>query len=152
MVASFVAKGGHVATIVLEDRKTVNADWYTTVCLPQVITEFRKNNSRRRMILHHDNASSHTARQTKTFLSSQNVEILDHPPYSPDLSPNDFFTFPKIKQSLRGQRFSTPEGAVDAYKSAILTTPTSEWNKCFKNWFERMEKCIKYRGEFFEKQ
>lgn len=45
-----VAKGGHVATIVLEDRKTVNADWYTTVCLPQVITEFRKNNSRRRVV------------------------------------------------------------------------------------------------------
>lgn len=152
MVASFVAKGGHVATIVLEDRKTVTADWYTTVCLPQVITEFRKNNSERRMILHHDNASSHTARQTKMFLNTQNVEILDHPPYSPDLSPNDFFTFPKIKQSLRGQRFSSPEEAVDAYKSAILTTPTSEWNKCFKNWFERMQKCIKYRGEFFEKQ
>ena len=45
MVALFVAKGSHVATIVLEDRKTVNANWYTTVCLPQVITEFRKNNS-----------------------------------------------------------------------------------------------------------
>lgn len=71
-----------------------------------------------------------------------NVEILDHPPYSPDLRPNDFFTLLKIKQSLRGQRFSTPEGADHAYKSAILTTPTSEWNKCFTNWFERMEKCI----------
>ncbi|CAH2002657.1 unnamed protein product, partial [Acanthoscelides obtectus] len=37
----------------------------------------------------------------------ENMELLDHPPYtcSPVLSPNDFFTFPKIKNRLRGQRF-----------------------------------------------
>lgn len=152
MVATFVAKSGHVATIVLEDRKTVNADWYTTVCLPEVIGEFRKNNPRRRIRLHHDNASSHTARQTIAFLKEQNVEILEHPPYSPDLSPNDFFTFPKIKQRLRGQRYQTPEEAVEAYKMAILETPTSDWNKCFENWFDRMKKCITYHGDYFEKQ
>ncbi|CAH1965640.1 unnamed protein product [Acanthoscelides obtectus] len=33
----------------------------------------------------------------------ENVELLDHPPYSPDLSLNDFFTLPKIKNGLRGQ-------------------------------------------------
>lgn len=152
MVATFVGKTGHVATIALEDRRTVNAEWYTTVCLPQVIAELRKSNSKRRIILHHDNASSHTARQTIEYLKQEKVEILDHPPYSPDLSPNDFFTFPKIKKSLRGQRFQSGEEAVDAFKSAILNTPTLEWNKCYNNWFERMEKCIKLRGEYFEKQ
>ena len=29
MIACFFAKIGHVATIPLEDRKTVTADWYT---------------------------------------------------------------------------------------------------------------------------
>lgn len=152
MVATFVAKTGHVATIALEDRRTVNAEWYTTVCLPQVVAELRKSNPKRRIILHHDNASSHTAARTIDYLKKQNVEILDHPPYSPDLSPNDFFTFPKIKKSLRGKRFQSGEEAVSAFKAAILTTPTLEWNKCYNNWFERMEKCIKLRGEYFEKQ
>lgn len=152
MVATFVAKSGHVATICLQDRRTVNADWYTTVCLPEVIAELRKNNQKRRIILHHDNASSHTARRTIDFLTENKIELMDHPPYSPDLSPNDFFTFPRIKEKLRGQRFQSPEEAVEAYITAILTTPTSEWNKCFKNWFERMEKCIKFHGEYFEKQ
>lgn len=32
MVASFYGKAGHVATVALEDRNTVNADWYTTIC------------------------------------------------------------------------------------------------------------------------
>ncbi|TLO45018.1 transposase [Acinetobacter baumannii] len=152
MVATFVSKTGHVTTIPLEGQRTVNAEWYASICLPQVVSELRKENCNRRIILHHDNASSHTAHRTKEFLEQENIELLDHPPYSPDLSPNDFYTFPKIKNKLRGQRFSSPEEAVDAYKTAILETPTSEWNGCFNDWFHRMEKCVKFRGEYFEKQ
>ncbi|CAH1990304.1 unnamed protein product [Acanthoscelides obtectus] len=98
-----------------------------------------------------NNASSHTAQKTRQYLKEENVELLDHPPYSPDLSPNDFFTFPKIKNRLRGQRFQSPEEAVDAFKNAVLDLPANEWNKCFENWFKRMQMCINLRGEYFEK-
>ena len=138
MVASFVSKSGHVATIPLDDRRTVNADWYATICLPSVFGELRKKNLNRRIILHHDNVSSHTARLTKDYLDGEKFELLNHPPYSPDLSPNDSFTFPKIKDKLRGKQFQAPEDAVEAYKTAILSTPPSAFNECFKNWFERM--------------
>jgi hypothetical protein len=30
--------------------------------------------------------------------------VLEHPPYSPDLAPCDFFLFPKIKSALKGVR------------------------------------------------
>ncbi|CAH2002088.1 unnamed protein product [Acanthoscelides obtectus] len=132
-------------------QRSVTADWYTTICLPKVITELRKINPER-IILHRDNASSHTAQKTRQYLTEENVELLDHPPYSPDLSPSDFFTFPKIKNSLRGQRFQSPEEAVDALKNAVLDLPANEWNKCFENCFERMQMCINLRGEYFEKQ
>jgi hypothetical protein len=33
-------------------------------------------------------------------------KILDHPPYSPDLAPSDFYLFPKLKKELRGKRFA----------------------------------------------
>ncbi|CAH1966861.1 unnamed protein product [Acanthoscelides obtectus] len=152
MVATFVSKAGHIATIPLNEQRTVAADWYTTICLPKVITELRKINPERRIVLHQDNASSHTAQKTRQYLTEENVELLDHPPYSPDLSPNDFFTFPKIKNRLRGQRFQSPEEAVDAFKNAVLDLLGNEWNKCFENWFERMQMCINLRGEYFEKQ
>ena len=38
----------------------------------------------------HDNASSHKC-EVKSFLPSEKVKILNHLPYSPDLSPCDFF-------------------------------------------------------------
>ncbi|KAI6651379.1 Mariner transposase [Oopsacas minuta] len=38
MWAIFFRSSGFVEAVALEDRKPVTADWYTTVCLPKVIT------------------------------------------------------------------------------------------------------------------
>lgn len=152
MIASFFNKTGHVATVALENRRTVNSDWYTTICLPEVIDELRKNNRKRRIILHHDNASSHTARQTNDFLKAKNVELMSHPAYSPDLAPCDFYLFPKIKNQLRGKRFSSPDEAVEEYEKHVSEVTTEEWHKSFQNWFDRMKKCIDAKGDYFEKQ
>ncbi|CAH1997966.1 unnamed protein product [Acanthoscelides obtectus] len=150
MVATFVSKAGHIATIPLNEQRIVTADWYTTICLPKVITELRKINPKRRIILHQDKLAH--SPKTRQYLTEENVELLDHPPYSPDVSPNDIFTFTKIKNRLRGQRFQSPEKAVDAFKNAVLDLPANEWNECFENWFEHVQMCINLRGEYFEKQ
>ena len=114
MIACFFGYTGHVA---LKDRRTVNTDWYTIICLPEVINELRRIN--RRIILHYDNASCHTARQTIDFLSSNNVELMTHCLYSPDLSRNDFFLSPNIKNKMRGERFESPKAAVETFRTLI---------------------------------
>ena len=48
---------------------------------------------------------------------------------------------------MRGQRFSTPEEVVDVFRMNVLEIPQSEWQKCFYNWFKRMQKCIDLNGE-----
>ena len=98
----FSEKTGHVAIVPLEQRRTVNSDWYTTICLPVILPEIRKTNRRRRITLHHDNASSHTSAQTTGFLSTQNIDLISHSPYSPNLAPNDFFLLPYVKNKMRG--------------------------------------------------
>ena len=94
----FSGKTGHVATVPLEQRRTVNSEWYTTIFLPEVFGEIRKTNKRRRIIVHHDNASSHTSAQNNAFLTGQNVKLMGYTPYNPDLAPNDFFLLPHIKK------------------------------------------------------
>ena len=64
---------------------------------------------------------------------------MSHPTYSPDLTPNDFFLFPYLKNKMRGQRFSTPKEAVDEFRMRVLEIHQSEWQKCFDNWFKRMQ-------------
>ena len=48
----------------------------------------------------HDSASFHKCEVVKSFLASEKVKVLNHPPYSPDLSPCDFFLFPRLKKML----------------------------------------------------
>ena len=52
----------------------------------------------------HDNASSHKCQVVKSFLASEKVTVLNHPPYSPDLSPCVFFLFPRLKKMLSGNK------------------------------------------------
>ncbi|GBP81406.1 hypothetical protein EVAR_59408_1 [Eumeta japonica] len=47
MVALFFGINGHVVAVPLENRKMVNSEWYTTICLPEVFEETRKNNRQR---------------------------------------------------------------------------------------------------------
>ena len=55
----------------------------------------------------HDNASSHKCEVVKSFLTSEQVKALNHPPYSPDLSPCDFFSFPRLKKMLSGNEYTS---------------------------------------------
>ena len=55
----------------------------------------------------HDNASSHKCEVVKSFLVSEKVKILNHPPYSPDPSPCDVFLFPRLKKMLSGNKYTS---------------------------------------------
>jgi len=39
------------------------------------------------------------------FLATKQITVLEHPAYSPDLAPSDFFLFPKIKEILKRRHF-----------------------------------------------
>ncbi|GBP39437.1 Histone-lysine N-methyltransferase SETMAR [Eumeta japonica] len=52
-----------------------------------------------------DNASVHTARVSRQALKDTGFSEINHPPYSPDLAPSDYFLFSNIKKQLRGRRF-----------------------------------------------
>ena len=126
MIPCFFEETGHIAIVPLEPSRTVNSEWYTTIGLPVVFQEIRQTHWRRRITLHHDKASSHTSAQTTAVLSTQNIDLMSHPPHIPDLAPNDLCLFPYVKNKMRGQRFSTPEEAVDAFRMHILEIPQSE--------------------------
>ena len=132
MVLIFFAADGHVATILLEHQRTVTAQWYTTVALSQVFQKLREKQPRaglRGFLLHHDNASAQTTHLRIDFLRGTPVQLLIHPPYSPDLAPCDFFLFPTVKARLRGKRFSSLEDAGAAYQGELCALDNSDWRR-----------------------
>jgi hypothetical protein len=56
-------------------------------------------------LLHYDSASAHTALCRQQYLAKNNVAVVHHPLYSPDLAPSDFFLFQSLKLKLKGKRF-----------------------------------------------
>lgn len=49
------------------------------------------------VILHHDNARLHTASKTNDKIPGGRLKLFDHPPYSPNLEPSDYFLFLNLK-------------------------------------------------------
>ena len=77
--------------------------------------------------LHHDNAPAHSAAAASEFLAKEGVQLVSHPPYSPDLTPCDFFVFPHVKKQLRGARYDSSQDAVRAFTRAIDSIDKVTW-------------------------
>ena len=154
MVAIFFMKTGLIKPIVLESGQTVNANWYVNHCLPEVfkaVSERRPNIGVHKLILHDDNARPHRAWITNEFLFENHVESYPNPPYSPELSPCDFFLFPKLKSQLRGVQFHDDNEMLAALDQAIGSLTRNDFQNCFADWFDRMKNCIDAQGQYFEK-
>jgi len=154
MMAIFFMKSDFIKSIPLEPDATINASWYVNICLPQVfkiVLEWRKSTGLRGLIFHDDNARSHRVWITDEFFVKNHVESYPNPPYSPDLSPCDFFLFPKLKNQLRGIQFDDNTAMLDALEHAVNTLTKDDFKNCFDDWFIRMHKCIDAMGQYFEK-
>ena len=94
----------------LEKGKTITREYYSNL-----LTRIDKKNSwektrfAKEIIFHQDNAPAHKSVLALGKLRDLHYELLEHPPYSPDLAPSDFCLFPKLKLFLAGQRFFNQE-------------------------------------------
>jgi histone-lysine N-methyltransferase SETMAR len=76
---------------------------------------------------------------------------LNHPPYSPDLAPSDYFLSRVVKKFLWGKRFSSDEEV----KEAVTTWFEEQSKDFFCRWIKSLQqkwaKCIELLGDYIEK-
>lgn len=77
----------------------ITGGYYATllVKLKDAIKEKRRGKWTRGVLLLHDNAPVHKSHVAMAALRNCGYETLNHPPYSPDLAPSDYYLFPKWK-------------------------------------------------------
>ncbi len=83
-------------------------------------------------------------------MADRGMKVVQHPPYSPDLVPCDFFLFPRMKDSLRGIRFQSTEELKEASESYLKGLLQKDFEEVFQDWERRMQKCVDARGNYFE--
>ncbi|GFV97501.1 putative transposase [Trichonephila clavipes] len=82
--------------------------------------------------------------------ASKNIPVAPLPPYSPDLSPCDFFLFRKLKNHLKGHHFGTQENIQTAVTDQLKSIPISEFHQCYEEWKKRLQRCVASEGSYFE--
>ncbi|GBP20965.1 Mariner Mos1 transposase [Eumeta japonica] len=98
-----------------------------------------------------DNASVHTARVSRQALKDTGFSEIDHPPYSPDLAPSDYFLFSNLKKELRGRRFVDDNQMKMAVESHFDCKEKEYFLGGLKALYTRCEKCISLEGDYIEK-
>ncbi len=78
----------------------------------------------------HDNAPAHTVTPTFAAMIETSMQVVPHPPYSPDLAPADFWLFPYLKSQIRGRIFRTVPELQDALMEVIGKMPRSVFHQC----------------------
>ena len=73
------------------------------------------------------------------------VKTVSYPPYIPDLSPCDFWLFPKLK----GCRYETIDEMKEAVTKVIDTLTQEDFYGAFQKFFEQYNKCIAAGGDNF---
>ena len=95
---------------------------------------------------HQDNVPVHNSILVTEYLSKMGIKTVSRPPYIPDLSPCDFWLFPK----LRGCRYEIIEEMKEAVTKVIDTLTQEDFHGFFQKLLERYNKCITAGEDFFE--
>ena len=94
--------------------------------------------------------SSLKNKSKEEFLATKQITVLEHPDYSPDPAPSDFFLFPKIKYMLNGIHFYDTDDIKSNTTAALKAVPQNQFQNCFEWWTKSWNRCIASQREYFE--
>ena len=107
LYAIFFNSSGPVVQVPCPSGHTVTGRFYKNSVLKKVKEFYNKkrpSKGRQESTFYMTMPPLISVRLLSIFLVSEKVKVLNHPPYSPDLSPCDFFLFPRLKKMLSGNK------------------------------------------------
>ena len=123
------------------------------VFLTQLVDFYQKHRPRTGVLginLLHDNAPAHKSATVQEYLKESGLDVLNHPPYSPDLSPCDFWLFSRLKEMLAGHRFESCCGIGSAVYQCLQHIPKEDYRASFLKWVDRCKMCVEADEAYFE--
>ena len=139
----FDSKGPHLQ-IPVPKGSSVNGKFYRESVLTQLVDFYQKRRpctGVRGIKLLHNNAPAHKSATVQEYLKESELDVLDHPPYSPNLSPCDFWLFPRLKKMLAGHRFESRCGIGSAVYQCLQHIPKEDYRAAFRKWVDCV-KCV----------
>ena len=103
------------------------------------------------VLILHDNAPVHKSKVAQAAIRECGFEQLNHPPYSPDLAPSDYYLFRNLKSNLRGERYNDDEELKSAVETFFDEQSKDFYLTGIKSLKQKWTKCISVGGDYIEK-
>ena len=153
LYAIFFDLKGPVLQILVPKGSSVAGKFYRENVLTQLVDFYQKRRPCTGVggiKLLHDNTPAHKSATVQEYLKESGLDVLDHPPYSPDLSPRDFWLFPRLKEMLAGHHFESRCGIGSAVYQCLQHIPKEDYRTAFRKWVDRCKMCVEADGTYFE--
>ena len=153
LYAIFFDSKGPVLQIPVLKGSSVTGKFYRESVLTQLADFYQKRRPRTGVPgtkLLHDNAPAHKSAMVQEYLKESGHDVLDHPPYSPDLSPCDFWLFPRLKEMLAGHRFESRCGIGSVVYQCLQHIPKENYRAAFRKWVDWCKMCMEADRAYFE--
>ena len=137
----------------LESGESITAESYSrelAICHKKLQEKCPSLVNRKGVILLHDNARPHIGKVTQKKLSDLDIEVLPHPPYSPDLSPTDYHIFKHLNNYLRDEKFADQRAVENAFANFINGQNSQFYRVGIEKLVERWQKCVDAEGNYFD--
>ena len=153
LVTVFWDSVGVILVDFMSKRATINSDVYidTLKKLKARVRRVRPALEMSKVFLQYENARPHTSLKTREIISSFGWTTISHLPYSPDLTPSDFYLFRPLKESLRGRHFSSDEEVKTFARKWLKTQPVQFYNEEICALVKKWEKAVRKAGDYSEK-
>jgi histone-lysine N-methyltransferase SETMAR len=151
MFSIFFKSNGPLNVDCMDSGETIDNNYYIENCLRPTVDSIKKQRPTsgvKNMKILHDGARPHIHKNVKNFLEQEGIAIIDHPPYSPDLAPCDFWLFDKIKKDLDSH--INARSLKKQITEILNLIGKEEYLKTLNKWLERMQLCIESDGDYFE--
>lgn len=134
---------------ILPERTTVDSIVYLNFLERRVLPEVNRKKFGRPIILH-DNAKPHKHRIIREFLQEKRWEELEHPPYSPDMSPPDMHGINLIKAQHKGKQFQSQDELIREYEATIREINTHQKSLGISMLPDRWRAIALARGKYLD--
>ncbi len=83
-------------------------------------------------VLHQDNAPSHNCTLVNEWLAINRTIVMRHCAWSPNLAPNDFWAFSRVKKDMKDKHWGMVEEIERATTNSLKALTVEEFQDCFQ--------------------
>ena len=104
--------------------------------------------NRKGVVFHQDNARHHTSLLVRQKLLQLEWDVLQHPPYSPDLAPSDYYLFRSLQNFLDGKTFTSNEDVKNHLNQFFASKDQNFYERGIMLLPERWQKVLDQNGQY----